>query len=121
MVRSRKRKATQPEDGRRDRSMVSMRQGGAAQVRVRDRRAQEAIGISQGHLNSYRRVSKKFGVRYSSSERCGFVEEREAGTVAFAAAPDSKVSYYFTIFLDFMHVFRLRQFFEVCGILSNVY
>jgi len=44
VVRSRKRKATQPEDGRRDRSMVSMRQGGAAQVRVRDRRAQEDFG-----------------------------------------------------------------------------
>jgi len=37
VVRSRKRKATQPEAGRRDRSRVSAQQGGAGQARVNDR------------------------------------------------------------------------------------
>ena len=33
----------------------------------------------------------------------------------------NKVSFYFTNFLDFMPVVQLRQFFEVCGMLSDVY
>ena len=33
----------------------------------------------------------------------------------------SKVSFYFTNFHDFMPVYQLRQSFEVCGILSDVY
>lgn len=33
----------------------------------------------------------------------------------------SKVTFYFTNILDFLPLFRLRQYFEMCGILSDVY
>jgi len=41
-----------------------------------------------------------------------FEEERNYG---------SKVTFYFANIPDFMSLFRLCQFFEVCGILSDVY
>ena len=79
MVRSRKRKATKQEDGRRDRSRVSARQRGAVHVTVSDKRAHDHIGTGYqnqsrsqpGFTNSEARVSNSYGKRFSSSERGG--------------------------------------------------
>jgi len=87
VVRSRKRKATQPEDGRRDRSRVSVRQGGATQVRVSDRRAHEDLGEGnryrsrsrQGYSNSDGRDSKNVRVCYIPSVKNDSAEEKKVG------------------------------------------
>jgi len=111
-VRSRKRKVTQPEARRWDISVVSEPRGGTAQVRVRDQRATE----------DYERRSR----HHSRSRQYGFcprgrVSNEQGVRVSEADNTCNNVSFYFTSFPEFMSVYQLRHFFEVCGILSDVY
>jgi len=126
VVRSRKRKAMQPEARRRDRSEVSERHRGRIQVRARDQRATEHYGrqprdqLRFPHVGSGTegRVSKFSGGSNQIVDR----RDRKNGQVGEDfASTDNEVSFYFTNFPDFMPVFQLRQSFEVCGILSDIY
>jgi len=60
-------------------------------------------------------VSRKHGGRDSSVEKCG------QGVVSYVGDSGGKVSLYVTNFPDFMSLFRMRQCFEVCCMLSDVY
>lgn len=129
MVRSMKRKASQPGDRRRDRSRVSARQGGAAAARERDRRVTKVPSggyrfrsrSRQGFVNFDGVVSNNAGGRVSSKGKRGGAIVMEARAIANVEEPGTKGSFYFTNFPDSMLVFRLRQHLEVCGILSDVY
>ena len=129
VVRSRKRKATQPEAGRRDRSTVSERHGGRAQTRGREQRATDNID-RRSRYNSRSRNGVIFTdarVSFNQDAKNKHVDRRDSGKKQVGAEADlgddygSRVSFYFTNFPDLMPVFWLRQFFEVCGMLSDVY
>jgi len=128
VVRSRKRKATQPESRRRDRSRVSKRQGGTVQARARDRRdfvewdrqSRHSSGIPQYGIHQDSRVSKKVGGNFVDEGRRDF-DLGDGSDFVTAVNNGSKVSFYFTNFPESMSVVQLRHYFDVCGILSDVY
>jgi hypothetical protein len=146
VVRSRKWKATQPEDRRRDRSRVSERHRGKDQIKGFDRRYcvdDDMGGRRQDRVYAEDHVYGR-RVNYHASGRleiiansCGDVlaEEKERQTGRYITTSKTgamsveheerhiggKVTFYFTNIPENMPVFRLRQFFEVCGILSDVY
>jgi hypothetical protein len=51
----------------------------------------------------------------------GTISKRSSAMKADDYATSGKVTFYFANIPDFMPLFRLRQYFEVCGILSDVY
>jgi len=120
MVRYRKRKATEPEHRGQDRSRGSDWHGGSARVfgqewQTGSRRISNATvwdRISWGS-NGTDRVSKVRGGRLSSAEW--------HNTTVSTGASVRKVALYVTNFPDNLPLFRLRQSFEVCGMLSDVY
>jgi len=139
VVRSRKRKAMQLEDRRRDMSKVS-------EVKGFDRRYCEdddMVGRRQARVYAEDHVSGR-RVNHHASGRLEIiansrgdvlVEEKERHTGRYITTSKTgamsveheerhiggKVTFYFTNIPENMLVFRLRQFFEVCGILSDVY
>jgi len=122
------RKATQPEAGRRDRSRISERHGGAVSARVRDKRDYEDFDRQLHHYDGRQyghhkegRVSKKVGGNYDAMNKSDYADGKDGSIRATENVNGSKVSFYFTNFSEFMYVVQLRQFFEVCGMLSNVY
>ena len=129
VVRSRKRKATQPETERRDKSTISERRGGTVQDRVRYRRATEDYDSHSRHQSRSRqgvpisevRVSKVLGAEQQQMNKNDIGGKHDGVEVAIGDETGIKVSFYFTNFPEFMSMFRLCQFFEVCGILSDVY
>lgn len=129
VVQSRKRKATQPEAGRRDRSRVSEQRGGSTQIRVTDRRGQEDNGGYQQFNSRSRRsdcqedsrVSMGLGRQHSPHHRRDKPIAQIGPDVQNNFDTGSKVAFYFTNFPEGIHVFQLRQYFEVCGILNDVY
>jgi len=130
LVQSTKRKATQAEAGRRDRSRVSKRQGGTVSNRVWNRCEQEDFGSFSRYNSRIRtstwqqeegRVSKVQVQRSAPDNRRDSKAEKEGSDFRIASATGSKVAFYFTNFPDSMFVFQLRQYFEVCGILSDLY
>jgi len=127
MVRSRKRKAMQPEARRRDRSRALERHGGTVQARVRDRRDFVDSDRYQRYYSGTRqyqqegRVSKKVGGNYDVVDRRDHDFGKEGFDFATAADKGGKVSFYFTNFPDSMNMVQLRQLFEVYGMLSDVY
>ena len=122
-ARSRKRKATEQEHRGRDRSdgtadyrrtATGNRQAGL-QVsgrgflgEQRGRSAEDGMG-----WNGAGSFSNKVGGRIASSEWHGAVES--------ANHPGYKASFYVTNFPENLPLFRLRQAFEVCGILFDVF
>jgi hypothetical protein len=54
-------------------------------------------------------------------DKCDWGKAKVGDEFASAENTGSKVSFYFTNFPDLMPMFQLRLFFEVCGILSDVY
>jgi hypothetical protein len=111
---------------RRDRSRVLAWQGGAGSDRNQRRQSQvrfhgdyrQRSRSRQVHDN---RVSKNVGGSSASSVRRGVTTSQDGERTTAASNIGIKVSYYFTNIPEFMSVFQLRQYFEVCGILSNVY
>ena len=61
------------------------------------------------------------GGNYPSMEQHASATIKVGNVRAAETDKGSKVSFYFTNFPDFMSVVQLRQFFEVCGTLSDVY
>jgi len=118
VVRSRKRKATEPELRGQDMLWISDRHAGAVsgdgQVRNKD-----TVRVFNGRLGLQHddkvqfdgRVSNEYGSRAASAEwhNSDVVEYR------------NKASFYVTSFPDNMSLFLLRQAFEVCGILTDVF
>lgn len=126
VVRSRKRKATQPEDRGRDRSRGSERFGGRVQSKGLGRQVSRTDDRDY-HRNSFApaRVSNvSNGSRLHDHGRLGS-SRRDTGSSALALSDDGlsnlKATFYFTNIPDRLPLFRLRKFFEVCGILSDVY
>ena len=127
MVRSRKRKAMQPEGGRRVRSMVSEQRGG--RFRVRDQRAFEGYGRGARFQSASRQEGAVMGPRVPNGIRefRWHEDRRNVDQVHAGETSDDMnvkggiASFYFTNFPDSTPVFQLRQSFEVCGILSDVY
>jgi RNA recognition motif-containing protein len=122
VVRSRKRKATEQEYRGQDRSRVPdwHRGKGSGNDKVRlydsDRVSKTQLRFPQeDRVWADTRTSKGYGGRFSSSEW--------HSSDALQATRDQgrKISFYVTNFPDNMPLFRLRQAFEVCGILSDVY
>ena len=117
MVRSRKRKATEPDYRGQHRSREAAWQGGAARVYGQDRRS-DATRVFRYDLkdNQQRvvhvdgRASNFHGSRVSSSEWHGTVVD--GSTIE----QGRKAAFYVTNFPDNLPLFRLRQAFEVCGI-----
>ena len=161
VVRSRKRKATQPDDQGRDRSRIPERCGGCdtergntqqwneadnrgyrrhsrvyeehqttgyysdqyqhdrRRVRVLDRRdSTKHNGSNTGYYWDQQRFD---GCRFNVEDRHGTVMHKGADFIDDEHNNGSKVTFYFANILDFISLFCLRQFFEVCGILSDVY
>jgi len=118
---------TQLEDGKRSR--LSERHGGTVQARVTDRRDHgELISHSRfnsrsryGDLNADGRVSKVVGGQTVTGAMRDSMVGADVSGDARAVVPGSKVAFYFTNFSDSTTVFQLRQLFEVCGILSDIY
>jgi len=130
-VRSRKRKATEPEQRRQGGSRGFDGQSGAAagndqgRQQVFDRvfkvgfQAKQREGTRVYGGSSFNRViggsSNIMGGRLASAEWHG------SGSLAVDGILGSKASYYVSNFPDNIPLFRLRQAFEVCGILADVY
>jgi len=123
VVRSRKRKATKPELRGRDKSTVSERQGGAAMGEGQGQESHEGIRVSRGitgsrwsdEVRAEGRVSKNYGGRDSS------IEKHNHDDGLHASYTGGKVSFYIMNFPGYMLLYRLRQFFEVRGMLFDVY
>ena len=127
MVRSRRRKATQPEDMGQDRFRVSERQGGTTLAResrqsgVFDKwsRSSSRVRTVQFSDDNTRTVRMQFVFQHIGTSK--LVEVGLSYQNAQGSNSGKKVSFYFTNFPEFPPVFRLRQQFEVCGILTNVF
>jgi len=126
VVRSRKKKATQPEDQRRDRSRVSERHGGLVQHRGN---AQRSYGTDGREVRRSTRASREQhdtnflfdGKKGWDVDRRGTTDGKVREFIHEERNKGSKLTFYFANIPDFMPLFRLRQYFEVCGILSDVY
>jgi len=74
-----------------------------------------------GDYNTDARVYIDQGAKTQYGVRRDVGKKQVDGEAAPVEDTGNKVSFYFTNFLDFMLVFQLRQFFKVCGILSDAY
>ena len=122
-VRSRKRKATEPDHRGRDRSDGSDGYRGTA-ARYRQDRHQVSDGDFVGlHRERYKADDKRRNGEDRLSNKAGghLVSSEWHGAAASDNHPGYKASFYVTNFPDKLPLFRLRQAFEVCGMLSDVY
>jgi len=126
VVRSRRRTSTQSEDRRRDMSRALEQQGGEFHDRF-----QERYSKGTGVVHHQSSTSKDMASRDKGKSRVlvlkrfrlddnniGVMEIADLGAQAEA---DSRVSFYFTNFPEFLSVLRLRQEFVVCGIMTGVF
>jgi len=129
VVRSRKRKATQLEAGRRDNSRVSARQEGESfglQVRqrgdsrVHNRSTKESSYNDQTDGAEVARPPAGGGAQANSTYTQRLVSDSKQQGNAHSTT-GNKVSFYFTNIPECLPVFLLRQQFEVCGVLTDVY
>jgi hypothetical protein len=118
----------QPADQRRDRSRVSERHEGWEKGNGYARQASVENDRVQRHddrvmLCDTRVWSDQHFKAYNYGKEIRHDVGSNKGTAAGDNAHEygSKVTFYFANIPDFMPLFRLRQFFEVCGILSDVY
>lgn len=141
VVRSRKRKATQPDDRGQDMFWDSERQEGRVQGKdfarqhywEDNRIARRQVRDFDNQTSSGRRVSvhgrrdvtgNRDAVRFDEEDR---VADRAIGTYKRDSEVEGdwvsggKATFYIANIPDNMPLFRLRQYFEVCGILSDVY
>jgi len=123
VVGSRKRTATEQDHRGQDRTRVPVLHDGNvtanSQGRLYDQGRFSSIQQSrfhqEGRVSADKRSSNDVGGCVSSSEWHG------SGAITAAEDHSSKASFYVTNFLDSLTLFRLRQAFEVCGILTDVY
>jgi len=100
-----------------------VQQGGAAQGKGQNWQSQEDGRVTRSFSRAHGledstaegRVSRKYGDRDYSIGKHGIGADTHVGD------NDDKVSLYVTNFPDVMSLFRLRQCFKVCGMLSDVY
>jgi len=129
VVRSRKRKAIQPAVGTRDRSWEATRSDNAGSgLGVRKSRvcfaglhrsSQGAAGANSSQGNTSKRGSSQDTQWNRKGQASGHDGIEQHGSVTGNVG--HKVSYYFTNFPECLPIFLLRQQFEVCGILTNVF
>ena len=112
-MRSRKRKTTKP-----DRSKVSERHGRAAKGKGQEWQSQEVVKDYRGNNGSYWTEVGFPGIM--ELEVLIFMMRSVVGSNS-GNIGGNKVSFYVTNFPGFMPLFRLCQFFEVFGMLSDMY
>jgi len=71
--------------------------------------------------SSKRALGPTSAVRHATDKYMGDADDKFEHQEQIVTGVGSKVSFYFTNILEFLPVFRLRQHFEVCGILLDVY
>jgi len=122
-ARSRKRKATEQDHRGRDRSDgLDVHRGTTARYQ-QDRLQVSGRDFSGLHRERYTADDKGRNGEDSFSNKAGghIVSSEWHGAAASDNHPGYKASFYVTNFPDKLPLFRLRQAFEVCGILSDVY
>jgi len=128
VVRSRKRKATQPDAGRRDNSRVSERHeddGSGLQVR-QDRDSRVHLRFNKGkvdadhsHVHGGSRTQQNGDVKLGSTYNTDIAEASSKQERHHSSS--GNVSYYFTNIPECLPIFLLRQQFEVCIVLTDVF
>lgn len=129
VVRLRKRKATQPEAGQRDRSRELERfdnTGNGLKVRhsrvcstVLHRSSEGTATATSSKGNTSKRVSSPDARLIRKGQASGDDSLEQHGFDNSHIG--RKVSYYFTNIPECLPIFLLRQQFEVCGILTDVF
>lgn len=130
-MRSRRRKSTEQEQRGRDRSRGSDGQRGTTTGYGQDRH-QVSTRVFMGERRDWKGSDGRSGWFISKGESDGNVSNKAVGCIASAEwhatgavltnnKQGFKASFYVTNFPGNLPMYRIRQAFEVCGILSDVY